>query len=140
MRSPIARLAGIVILAAVAFGAGYIAGHRTTFAQGIQMLATETQGNLAQRLETLARIRTSDVNGAIAGLEEAVDTAALTLPQGRPWAELDPGMQFVLQIAKAYRTRYPASPVSHELNALFDPIPMPDVRYCSPAMQQLLGR
>lgn len=128
----------MLAVAAAAFTGGYIAGHRTTFAQGIQMLAVETQGNLAQRLETLARIRTGDVDGAIAILEEAVDTATLTLPQGRSYEELNPGMQVVLQIAKAYRTRHPSS-AAPELGALFEGIPLPEMQYCSPAMQLLLG-
>lgn len=63
----------------------------------------------------------------------------MSLAQGRPWSELDPNVQFSLQVAKAYRTKYPPSQQNARLDALLETIPMPDVKYCSPAMQRLLS-
>ena len=122
-----------------AFAGGYAVGHRTTFAQVMPVLVAETQFNLAQRVDTLARYRTGDARGAIAGLEQAVDTATLNLTRGKPWSDLEPGVQFSLQVAKAYRKRFPPPEPNPALSALLDTIPMPDVKYCSPAMQELLS-
>lgn len=138
MKSKVARVGGVVAVL-VAFVAGYALGHRTTFAGLTPMLAAETELNLAQRIDTLARVRTGDIDGAVAALEGAVDAAALTLPQGQPWSSLEPRAQRSLQLAKAYRTKYPPAPPDAALSALLDTIPMPDVKYCSPAVQRMLG-
>lgn len=122
-----------------AFVGGYAVGQRTTFAQLMPMLALETQFNLAQRVETLARYRTGDAAGAIAGLEDVVDAATLNLTQGKPWSDLAPDVQFSLQLVKAYRERVPLQQPNRALTELLATIPMPDLEYCSPAMRELLG-
>jgi hypothetical protein len=131
----------VVVLAGVlcAFVGGYAVGQRATFAQLMPLLALETQFNLAQRVETLARYRTGDAAGAIAGLEEVVDTATLNLTQGKPWSDLEPDVQFSLQLAKAYRERFPPQEPNAALSALLATIPMPELEYCSPAMRELLS-
>jgi hypothetical protein len=132
------RTALIVALGLGGFVAGYTAGHRTTFGWTMGMLSAETQGNLVQRIETLARLRTGDTGGAIALLEEAVDTATMTLPQGGTWLKLDPDVRSALQLSKVYRTVYPLDESQTELAALLATVPMPDLQYCSPALQTLL--
>jgi hypothetical protein len=131
-------LAAAAGIAACGFAAGFVAGHRTTFAGGMRLLAAETQGNLGLRVETLAKLRTGDAAGAIAGLEQAVDTATMSLPQRRPWSDLDPDTRSTLQLVKAYRHVHPPAAPDPELTALLDSIPMPHVNYCSPALRQLL--
>lgn len=138
MNKRFTRTALIVALALVAFAGGYAAGHRTTLAWTMGMLSAETRGNLQDRIETLARLRTGDTDGAIALLDEAVDTATMTLPQGKPWPELAPDARSALQLAKAYRTVYPPADSQAELVALLATVPMPDLEYCSPALQELL--
>lgn len=140
MNKRFTRTALTVILALVAFAGGYTAGHRTTFAWTMGMLSTETQGNLHHRIETLARLRTGDTDGAIALLEQAVDSAAGSLGQGKPYPELDPDIRFALQLARAYRDVYPAANADPELAAFLATVPPPDVRYCSPALQSLLQK
>lgn len=131
--------AGIALaIAATVFVSGYALGHRRTFAWTTQWLTAETQFNLSQRVDTLARLRTGDTAGAITGLEQAVDTATLSLSRGKPWSESQPEARSTFQLVKAYRSRYPPSQPSQELSAFLESIPMPDVRYCSPALQQLL--
>jgi hypothetical protein len=134
----IRRAVTAAALALCAFVAGYAVGHRVTFARLMRLVASETQFALSQRVESLALLRTGDTAGAIAGLEHAVDTAALSLPQGKRWSELDPDLRFTLQLAKAYRTRYPPTDPDAELPAFLETVPMPDVRFCSPAIQELL--
>lgn len=139
MRFKIVRAAIVIGGALLVFLAGYATGQRTTFNTLMPILVAETQGNLAQRIETLARLRTGDSDGAVAALEEAVDSATLTLSQGKPWAELDSRTGSALQLAKAYRAKYPASQYNPTLDALLYTIPMPDVKHCSPAMRRLLS-
>ena len=138
MNSKLARAGLMSAGALLAFLAGLAVGQRTIYSRLLPNLAAETQFNLTQRVDTLARLRTGDSDGAVASLERAVDTATVTLAQGRPWSELNPDVQFVMQVAKAYRTKYPPSQPNASLDALLETIPMPDVRYCSPAMQRLL--
>jgi hypothetical protein len=132
------RTALIVALGLGGFVAGYAAGHRTTFGWTLGMLSAETQGNLVQGIETLARLRTGDTDGAIALLEDAVDTATMNLPQGTPWSQLEANVRSALQLSKAYRTVYPPADSQTELAALLTTVPMPDLQYCSPALQTLL--
>jgi hypothetical protein len=132
------RTALILALVLGAFLGGVAVGNRSTSDAAISMLTAETRGNLSQRVETLARLRTGDADGAIDLLEQAVDTATETLPQGKPWTELEPELRLTLQMAKAYRQRYPPQQPSPTLAALLGTIPMPDVHYCSAAMQKLL--
>ena len=132
------RIALMLSLVVLAFVAGLALGNRTTFGWTMGMLTAETHFNLSNRVETLARLRTGDADGAIALLEQAVDTATESLPQGKPWTELEPTLQSTLQLAKAYRQRYPPQRPSPALAELLETIPMPDARYCSVAMQELL--
>jgi hypothetical protein len=132
------RTALVVAFAVATFAAGYAAGHRMTFGWTMGMLSAEARGSLLQRVEALARLRTGDTPGAIALLEDAVDTATMNLSQGRPWLELDPEVRSALQLAKAYRSAYPPADSQSELVALLATVPMPDLRYCSPALQALL--
>jgi hypothetical protein len=131
---------GIVVFAlvAAAFGGGYTLGHRKMFRWGIEYLTAETRGNLSQRVETLARLRTGDEAGAIDLLERAVDAAAETLPQGLPFSELSAATQAALSVAKVYRAAYPPKEPSEDLAAVLAMTPLPDVEYCSPALRKLL--
>lgn len=127
---------GIVIL--IVFASGAVLGHRLTLGRMMEHLTHETRGNLANRVETLARLRTGDLDGGIELLEKSIDIAIETLPQGRPVSELSEAVRFSLMTAKVYREVYPpddpASPVVDVLSEL----PLPDVKYCSPALQKLL--
>lgn len=138
MRSKLIRGTVLVLLAAAAFGAGYTVGHRGAFQWMIESLSSETRGNLSQRVETLARLRTGDQDGAIALLELAVDRAAETLPQGQPYSKLPPATQAALRDAKLYREAYPAQDPSPDLAAVLAMVPLPDVEYCSPALRRLV--
>ena len=129
-----------LVIVVAAFLGGYAVGNRRTVAWTSGWVTAEAQFNLSQRVDTLARFRIGDAGGAIDALEQAVDTATLNLSQGKLWPELDPGIQQTLQLAKAYRTKYPPTKATPELSALLESIPMPDVRYCSPALQALLRR
>jgi hypothetical protein len=138
MASRALRAALIAALALFAFGAGLATGSRTGWNRTQRLLTVEVHGNLSHRVETLARLRTGDAAGAIALLEQAVDGAIETLPQGQRWSALEPELRLTLQMAKAYQQRYPQDQPRHTLTALLETIPMPDVKYCSPAMQDLL--
>jgi hypothetical protein len=103
-----------------------------------EFLGAEVRGNLHQRVETLARLRTGDEAGAIDLLERAVDTAAESLPQGQPFSELSAATQAALSVAKVYREAYPPTKPSEDLVAVLAMTPLPDVEYCSPALRTLL--
>jgi hypothetical protein len=130
---------GVALAIVVAFAGGYAAGHRRTLAWTVGWVTAESSFNLSHRVDTLARLRNGDTAGAIDALEHAVDTAAMNLSGGKPWPELEPDVRSALQLVKAYRSRHPPSKPAPELSALLESIPMPDVRYCSPALQELLG-
>ena len=134
------RLANAIVAAVVLVTAGFVAGQRTALSQTLSMIAAETTGNLGRNVETLARLRTGDSTGAITLLEQALDSAAITIPQGKAWADLDPPTQFAMQLAKAYRHSYPPSESPPGLAAWLDTIPMPSVESCSPAIQALIRR
>jgi hypothetical protein len=136
--SNIVRNGVTLLLVLTAFVGGLAVGNRTMWAAAIQMLTAETQGNLTHRVETLARLRTRDADGAIALLEQAVVSATESLPQGKPWSDLEPDLRLTLQMAKAYLERHPPQQMTPALAALLGTIPMPDVQYCSAAMQELL--
>ena len=127
---------GAVIL--IAFVCGAVVGHRLTFGWMMEHLTLETRGNLANRVETLARLRTGDLEGGIELLEKSIDIAIETLPQGRPASELSEKVRLSLMTAKVYRDVYPPDdPASPVLDVLSE-LPLPDVKYCSPALQKLL--
>jgi len=133
----LSRFAAIVVLALVTFGAGYALGHRAALGQTMPLLAADTQFNLAQRIESLAKLRLGDVTGAVADLEMFADGAALNLLQGRSWADLEPGVQRSIQLAKAYRSKFP--PTNNDtLVASLLPVPVLDAQSCSPALRVLL--
>lgn len=138
MKTKIARVGIVLTGALLVFLAGYAAGQRTTYSGFMPVLAAETHFNLTQRIETLARIRLGEADAAIPALERTIDAATVNLAQGKPWTELDPGVQSSLQVAKAYRSKYPSSQPDAALAALLDTIPTRDVNTFSPAMQRLL--
>ena len=138
VRTKLIPAAVVLILVAVAFGGGYALGHRRMFRWMSDALSVETRGNLTQRVETLARLRTGDESGAIALLEQSVDRAAETLPQGSAFSELAPATQIALQLAKLYREAYPPKEPSQDLVAVLTMTPLPDAEYCSPALRKLL--
>lgn len=105
----------------------------------LPVMAAATTADLAQRVETLARIRNGDHAGAIAMLEKNVDAATVSLPIGKPWAELDASARSALQLAKAYRSTYPPAPTESALVQVLATIPMPAVEYCSPALRKVLA-
>ncbi len=107
MRAKLIQGTVVVVLVAVAFSGGYALGQREGLGWMSEFLGAEVRGNLHQRVETLARLRTGDEAGAIALLEQAVDTAAETLPQGSAFSELSPATQNALRLAKVYREAYP---------------------------------
>ena len=127
-----------LVIVAAAFLSGYAVGNRRTVAWTSGWVTAEAQFNLSQRVDTLARFRIGDTGGAIDALEQAVDTATLNLSQKKLWPQLEPGVRQTLQLAKAYRSKYPPTKAAPELTALLESIPMPDIRYCSPALQALL--
>ena len=130
------RGALLALIAVAAFVGGVSIGQRRSMDMLLSMMASETTGNLAHRVETLARIRTGYYAGAIAWLEQAVDTATTTLPMGKPWNGLDRSAQSALQLAKAYRSVYPPAATETALVQLLETVPMPAVEYCSPALQE----
>ena len=56
------KWAGVVVVVLLAVGSGYLAG----YTQGRNRMMFETAGNLAFRIEALSRLRTGDIDGAIA--------------------------------------------------------------------------
>jgi hypothetical protein len=132
------RGALLALIAVAAFVGGVSIGQRRSMDMLRSMMASETTGNLAQRVETLARIRTGDHSGAIAWLEQAVDSATTTLPMGKPWSGLDRSTQSAMQLAKAYRSVYPAA-TDTALVQLLETVPMPAIEYCSPALRKVLA-
>ncbi len=133
----IVRSAALLLLALATFGAGYAFGHRAALGEAMPLLAAETQYNLAQRIESLAKLRSGDVSGAVADLEGITDAAASNLLQWRAWSDLEPGAQRSIQLTKAYRSRFPSSN-NDELVALLAPVPNLEARFCSPALRALL--
>jgi hypothetical protein len=133
------RGALLALIAVAAFVGGVSIGQRRSMDMLRSMMASETTGNLAQRVETLARIRTGDHSGAIAWLEQAVDSATTTLPMGKPWNGLDRSTQSAMQLAKAYRSVYPPAATDTALVQLLETVPMPAIEYCSPALRKVLA-
>ena len=129
----------MMILLVAAFVGGLSVGQRRSMDTLLAMMASETTGNLAFRVETLARIRTGDHAVSIAALEQAVDVATTSLPMGKPWTELDAGARSALQVAKAYRSVYPPAATETALIQLLATVPMPAVEYCTPALRKLLA-
>ncbi len=138
MRAKLIQGTVVVVLVAVAFGGGYALGQRDGLGWMSEFLGAEVRGNLHQRVETLARLRTGDEAGAIDLLERAVDTAAETLPQGQSFSELSAATQAALSVAKVYREAFPPTKPSEDLVAVLAMTPLPDVEYCSPALRTLL--
>ena len=135
------RIKKVLLLLAVigvAFASGYAVGTQRTFRWMMDALSSETQGNLVQRVETLARLRTGDREGAIVQLEQSVDTAVMTLPQEKRWPELSESVQSALMVAKAYRIAFPAVDPHPDLVATLSEVPLPERQYCSPALQKVM--
>lgn len=135
-----ARRAIVAVLIIVAFVSGSVLGHRLTFRWMMESLVTQTRGNLAQRVETLARLRTGDLEGGITYLEESVDRAIVALQRGRPTSELSEGVRFSLMTAKVYREVYPPEDAASPVVEILSTFPLPDVQHCSPALQKLLDQ
>jgi len=104
-----------------------------------EALGAETQGNLALRVDTLARLRTGDPEGAIAQLESSVDAALVSLPQQQAWSKLPLGTQNAMMLAKAYRTAFPPEDPSSKLASTLLGVPLPPKQLCSPALQEVLN-
>lgn len=104
----------------------------------LPVMAAATTADLAQRVETLARIRNGDHAGAIAMLEQNVDAATVSLPIGKPGPNWTPARS-AQQLAKAYRSTYAPAPTESALVQLLATIPMPAVEYCSPALRKVLA-
>jgi len=130
---------GLVVLGltVVSFLVGLAVGHHGTFDWVMGYLQNEVEGNLTQRVETLARLRTGDEAGAISFLEDSIDRATVNLATNRPWTEMSPQTQNALAWAKLYREAFPAA-ADAEVTRVLEKIPMPDVRDLSPAVRQLL--
>lgn len=136
MKRVVAVIAAITV-ALVGAGAGYLIGHSRGVAWGTERLRHETMGNLSARVETLSRLRTGDVEGAIEMTETYADAATTTLSMGRPFAELPEDSKRVLMMTKLYRSRFPSD--SAEVERVLEPVPpLPtDHEFCSDAMRQV---
>ena len=69
MSAPIVRMTLVMLVIVAAFVGGLYVGQRRSLDVALSMMAADTTGNLAQRVETLARIKTGDHAGAVAFLE-----------------------------------------------------------------------
>ena len=136
--SPKTKRVLLLAVIGIAFVSGYALGTQRMFRWMMDALSNETQGNLAQRVETLARLRTGDREGAIAQLEQSVDTAVMTLPQEKRWTELSESVQRALMVAKAYRSAFPAVNPHPDLVAKLSEVPLPERQYCSPALLKVM--
>ncbi len=132
----IGSAAAIIIL-----GAGvYLAGRAQSYTQGIDQLKRETAGNLAMHVETLARLRTGDVDGAASLLERSVDAAVTTLPQGKSFSRQTDTVQNVLMASRTYRDALPTNNVAANA-VLKDVPPLPlDHRYRSGALGAIVKK
>ena len=133
----ITRIASIGVLALVTCLGGYALGHRAALRQTLPMLAADTQFNVAQRIESLAKLRLGDTPGAVADLEAVVDAGVVNTLRWRAWADLEPAVQRSMQLAKAYRSQFPASS-NAALVDLRAPVPVIQAQFCSPALRTLL--
>ena len=133
----VARIASIGVLVLVAGLGGYALGHRAALRQALPMLAADTQFNVAQRIESLAKLRLGDTAGAVADLEAVVDAGVVNTLQWRAWSDLEPPVQRSIQLAKAYHSKYPSS-ADASLNGLLQSVPVLDAQSCSPALRTLL--
>lgn len=138
MSVAVVRTTLVTLVVVAAFAGGFHVGQRRSLDVALTMMAADTTGNLAQRVETLARIKTGDHAGAIALLEHGLDAATTTLPMGKPWSGLDRSTQSALQLAKAYRSVFPPAASETALVELLETIPPPEVQYCSPALRQVI--
>jgi len=103
----------------------------------LPLLAADTQFNVAQRIESLAKLRLGDTAGAIADLESVVDAGVVNTLRWRAWSDLEPDAQRSIQLAKAYRSKFPSSSDA-ALNGLLRPVPVIQAQSCSPALRTLL--
>jgi hypothetical protein len=133
----VARIASIGVLALVAGLGGYALGHRAALRQTLPMLAADTQFNVAQRIESLAKLRLGDTAGAVADLEAVVDVGVVNTLQWRAWSDLEPPVQRSIQLAKAYHSKFPSSS-NAVLDGLLKPVPVLEAQSCSPALRMLL--
>ena len=133
----VARIASIGVLAFVAALGGYALGHRAALRQTLPMLAADTQFNVAQRIESLAKLRLGDTAGAVADLEAVVDVGVVNTLRWRAWSELEPPVQRSIQLAKAYHSKFPSSS-NAVLDELLKPVPVLEAQSCSPALRLLL--
>jgi len=131
------RMVGIAVVVVVAGVVAYVVGNTRSFSQEMDRLKLETQGNLATHVETLARIRTGDIAGATSILERSVDSAVVTLPMGKPFAQQVVSTQHVLMATKIYRDAFPSE--SGVANDVLKDVPrLPaDHPYCSHALGQV---
>jgi hypothetical protein len=139
MSEQLVRGVVLMILLVAAFVGGLAVGQRRSMDMLVPMMATEATASLAQRVETLARIRNGDYAGAIPMLEQSVNVATMNLPMGKPWTELDASARSALQQAKAYRSVYPPAPTDTTLVAFLETVPMPAAESCGPALRKLLA-
>lgn len=133
----VARIASIGVLAVIGALGGYALGHRAALQQTLPMLAADTQFNVAQRIESLAKLRLGDTAGAVADLEAVVDVGVVNTLRWRAWSELEPLVQRSIQLAKAYHSKFPSSS-NAELDGLLKPVPVLEAQSCSPALRLLL--
>jgi hypothetical protein len=123
-------LALSAVVGIVGFGAGYVLGYGQADASAMGYQVNEVQARMTSDANALCFIRLGDQAGAIRLLELHLDTAATTLPQGRPYAELTPETQRALAAAKVYRTAYPSQVINPELDQILSEIPFPEYRFC----------
>jgi len=129
-------LAGVVAVILVAYISGRLSGN----ARMTEQMKRETSGSLGLHVETLARLRTGDIEGAEKLLEQSVDVAVVTLPQGLPFVQEPTLTQNVLMAAKTYRVAYATQDASANA-VLKDVQPLPiDHKYCSPALGEVAKR
>ena len=131
------RIVSISGLALVACLGGYALGHRAALRQSLPMLAADTQFHVAQRIESLAKLRLGDTAGAVADLEAVVDVGVVNTLRWRAWSDLEPAVQRSMQLAKAYHSKFPASS-NAALDDLLAPVPVIEAQFCSPALRMLL--
>jgi hypothetical protein len=124
-----------------AFAIGFSAGNRWTHSWMRSAIENEVANTAGLHLESLLLLRSGETLSAIGLLDHQVDSAVVTLPQGRDWAQLPPSTKTTLLIAKHYRRRHPSPsprpPVAEALASVPDE-PL-DPNSCRPAIGRLLA-
>jgi hypothetical protein len=119
------------MLGIAGLGVGYILGEARAQTVWFRTQTAEVSGVLSSHAQALCAIRLGDFEGAARILETLLDNAAVTLPQGKRFAELEEPARRAMSAAKVYRTAYPAAVPTPEVAEALAGVPWPAFKFCS---------